>query len=131
MYQNDAWHGTSPATQNGAATNLKTLEETLSLTGASVLSVMQIPNRAIVLAVSVVVIETVEGATSFDVGVAGEVSKFGGSLGTNTGDENIGAIGPTAFYAPTPIIITANGSNFTAGTVRIALHTIECLSPNL
>ncbi len=115
---------------NGATTGMAVLEETLAgLSGASVNSAIAIPNRAIVLGVSVRTVTAVLGASSFDCGVNGEPSKFGGSLGVAVGSSNIGVIGPTAFYADTPIRLTANGGNFAGGAVRIAIHYLTCGAP--
>lgn len=115
---------------NGATTGMAVLEETLTgLSGASVNSSIAIPDRSIVLGVSARTITAVLGASSYDCGIAGEVSKFGGSLGTAMGSSNIGVIGPTAFYADTPIRLTANGGSFTGGSVRIAIHYLTCGAP--
>lgn len=65
---------------------------------------------------------TVTGATSYECGIAGEPSKFGGSLGVTAGSSNAGVIGPQAFYADTAVRLTANGADFTGGAVRIAIH---------
>ncbi|AUM72951.1 DUF2793 domain-containing protein [Paracoccus jeotgali] len=115
---------------NGATTGIAVLEETLTgLTGASVDSSIAIPDRAIVLGVSVRTVTAVLGASSYDCGIAGEPSKFGGSLGVAAGSSNIGVIGPTAFYADTPVRLTANGGAFTGGAVRIAIHYLSCGAP--
>lgn len=111
---------TSP---NNATTSDLILEELVSTpSGAFVDSVIQIPNRAIVEAVTVRTVTTVTGATSFDCGVAGNTSQFGGSLGVAAGSTNIGVIDPTAFYAATSIRLTANGGDFSGGAVRVAIH---------
>lgn len=115
---------------NGASTGMAVREETLSgLAGASVDSTIAIPNRAIVLGVSARTVTAVLGASSYDCGITGEPSKFGGSLGVAAGSSNIGVIGPTAFYADTPIRLTANGGSFTGGAVRIAIHYLTCGAP--
>ncbi len=107
----------------GSATDVAVAEELLSgLSGASVDSTITIPDRAIVLGVSTRTVTAVTGAASYDCGIAGEPSKFGGSLGAAAGSTNAGVIGPQAFYAPTPIRLTANGGSFTGGAVRIAIH---------
>jgi len=100
-------------------------EELTSLSGASVDTTIVIPDRAIVFGVSVRTTTAITGASSFDCGISGEASKFGGSLGIAAGSTNAGVIGPTAFYADTPIRLTANGSNFTGGAVRIAIHYFQ------
>jgi len=107
----------------GSAINVATVEELLSsLSGASVTSTITIPDRAIVLAVSTRTVTAITGATSYDCGISGTPNKFGGALGIATGSTNVGVIGPQAFYAATPIVLTANGGSFTGGAARIAVQ---------
>jgi hypothetical protein len=82
-----------------------------------------------VLGVSTRVVTTITGAVSFDCGVAGEANKFGGALGVAAGTTNVGVIGPQAFYANTPIVLTARGGSFTGGVVRIAIHHLTLGAP--
>ena len=115
---------------SGAAIGLHVAEELLSgLSGSSVTSTIAIPDRAIVLAVSTRTVAAVLGATSYDCGIAGEPAKFGGSLGVATDSTNVGVIGPQAFYADTPVVLTANGGNFTGGDVRIAIQYLLPMAP--
>lgn len=118
-----------PAPQYGSTTGLETVEDELNLSGGFMQANIQIPDRSIVLAVSVRVVTEITGATAFEVGTAAETTKFGGMLGTNPGDTNIGVIGPTAYYANTPLRITAIGGEFLEGTVHLALHIIKCGPP--
>ncbi len=111
---------TSP---NGAKSEFVILEEELTgLSGATVDTTIQIPNGSIVFNVSTRTTTAITGATSYDCGVAGNTGQFGGSLGIAAGSTNVGVIGPSGFYADTPIRLTANGGNFTAGAVRVAIH---------
>ncbi|NOX40891.1 MAG: DUF2793 domain-containing protein, partial [Alphaproteobacteria bacterium] len=106
----------------GSAINVATAEELLSgLTGASVPSTITIPDRAIVLAVSTRTVTAITGVTSYDCGISGTPNKFGGALGIAAGSTNVGVIGPQAFYAATPIVLTANGGSFTGGAVRLSI----------
>lgn len=114
---------------SGATTALKVIEEELTLSGATTTSTIEIPDRAIALGVSTRTTEAITGATSYDAGVSGEADKFGATLGVSLGASNAGVIGPTAYYAATPIVLTANGSDFTGGKVRVAIHYIECGVP--
>lgn len=114
---------------NGATMVLGIAEEELTMTGADVTSTVVFPNRSIIQAVSVYVTSDITGATSYDCGLASEVSKFGGTLGIANGSNNVGVIGPTAVYSDTSIVLTANGSNFTGGTVRVALQYIQMTAP--
>ncbi len=109
---------------SAAATRFAVLEEDVTLSGASTATVAVIPARSLVLAVSTRTIEAVTGASAYDCGVAGEASRFGGSLGVSAGASNIGVIGPTAFYADTPVVLTAVGGGFSGGTVRVAIHLV-------
>lgn len=116
---------------NGGTTGMAILEETLSaLSGASRVSTIEIPNRAIVLGVSTRTTTTITGATSYDCGIVDELGKFGATLGVAAGSTNVGVVGPEAFYADTPIRLTANGGNFTGGAVRIAIHYLTLGVPS-
>lgn len=115
---------------HASATGMAVAEELLAgLSGALRTSSVMIPDRAIVLGVSCRTVTQITGAASFDCGIAGEPNKFGGSLGTAAGSLNTGVIGPQAFYADTPVTLTANGGSFTAGAVRIAIHYLTCTPP--
>jgi hypothetical protein len=107
---------------HGAQSQFVTADELITVSGSFVLSSLVIPSRAIVFCVSARVVEAVTGASSYDCGIAGETSKFGGSLGIAVGSSNAGVIGPTAYYADTPVRMTANTSDFTGGKVRLSLH---------
>lgn len=114
------------ASVNRAAVETLVLEEDVTLSGAASDTAISIPDRAIVLAVSTRTLLAVTGAGSYDCGIPAERAKFGGSLGAAPGSVNIGVIGPTAFYAPTPVRLSANGAAFTGGRVRVAIHLILC-----
>jgi len=117
------------ANAHGAETRFELAEEELTLSGAFVDSTVQIPDRAIVFGVSTRTTQAITGASSYDCGIVGEISKYGGSLSIVLGGSNSGVTGPTAFYADTPVRVTANGANFSGGKVRIAIHYILCAAP--
>ncbi len=106
----------------GSQIQFGVLEQLVTLSGASTTSTVQIPNRAIVFAVSSRTVTAVTGAPSYGVGVSGNATQFGGSLGIAAGSNNSGIIGPTGFYSPTPVVITATSGSFTGGAVRIAIQ---------
>ena len=120
---------TAAATPNLATTRLEILEQEVTLSGAATATSIVIPNRAIVLAVSTRTTAAVTGATAYNCGVAGETSKFGGSLGVAKNSSNIGVVGPTAYYADTPVVLTAIGGNFVGGKVRVAIHVMRFDAP--
>jgi hypothetical protein len=137
VFDGDAWIPlsasfvslTAARSPGGADTRCEIREEELSLAGASVSTTIVIPARAIVLAVSTRTTAAVTGATSYSCGVTGEAGKFGGSLGVALNASNVGVIGPTAFYADTPVVITAAGGDFTGGKVRVAIHLLRFAAP--
>jgi hypothetical protein len=47
------------------------------------------------------------------------------SLGVAKNASNVGVIGPTAYYADTPVVITAAGGSFTGGKVRVSIHVMR------
>jgi len=101
-------------------------EELTSLSGASVATSIVIPTRCVLLGVSTRTTDDITGATSYDCGpTGGSASAYGGSLGVAAGSTNIGVIGPTAFYSDTTVTLTANGSNFTGGSVRVSIQYLQ------
>lgn len=103
-------------------------EEEVTLSGASTNSTITIPDRALVIAVNSRVTLAITGATSFSVGVSGDNTRYGNALGIALDTTNVGvSLNPIAYYADTVIRFTANGSNFTAGKVKV---TVQYLQPH-
>jgi len=69
------------------------------------------------------------GPTSYDCSIAGTTNKFDDGLGMAAGCTNVGVIGQQAFYAATPIVLTANGGAFTGGDVRVAIQYLLPSAP--
>jgi hypothetical protein len=131
VWADGAWRDRIIGTANGGGIRLVVIEQELTLTGAFVdATTAVIADRMIVLAVASRTTQAITGATSYGVGVAGNTSHFGGSLGIALGSNNIGVIGPTAFYANTPIRVTAAGGNFTGGKVRVVLYALAFAAPS-
>ncbi len=107
---------------SGSSIKFEILEQLITLSGSSTTSTIQIPPGAIVLAVGSRTVTAITGAPSYDVGVSGNTTQFGGSLSVSAGATNFGAIGPMAFYSATSIVITATSGSFTGGAVRIAIE---------
>lgn len=82
---------------------------------------IQIPAGAVVTHVTGRVTTLITGATSFDVGVAGATSRYGDDVAVAATTTFVGP-DPRAYTAATSIRFTANGSNFTAGVVRVDIH---------
>jgi hypothetical protein len=98
-------------------------------TGAFKDTTIQIPDRAIVLAVNVRVMTAITGATSFGIGVAGDTTRYGNLIGTALDSTNIGITSPLAYYANTAIRLTANGGNFTGGVIRTTMQYLKPRGP--
>jgi hypothetical protein len=115
---------------HGSNIKFGVIEELLALSGTSTSSTIQIPNRAIVFAVSSRTVTAVVGAPSYGVGpFGGNATQFGGVLGVAVGSNNSGVIGPTAFYSDTKVAITATSGSFTGGEVRVSIQYMLCGVP--
>jgi hypothetical protein len=128
-----AWDQRLVGSVNGGSVRLVASEEVLTLASGSTVDAAAgavIQDRDIVFGVAMGTILAVTGVPSFGVGIAGEATKFGGALGIALNSTNIGVIGPTAFYAPTPVRITATSGTFTGGQVRLILYAIRFTAPS-
>lgn len=105
-------------------------EEEITLSSASTSSTITIPDRAIVMAVNSRVTLAITGAASFSVGIPGDTTRYGNSLGTALDTTNIGMTQhPYAYYANTALLFTANGGSFTGGKVRVGIQYFESRGP--
>ena len=134
VWQSGAWSGPASTllvqSPFGALIEARILEEDLTgLSGATATTTIAIPDRAIVLGVSTRTTSLIFGATSYDCGDGTTANKFGAILGRTAGSTNIGSVGPTAYYDATPIVLTANGGNFAAGAVRVAIQYMMLAAP--
>jgi hypothetical protein len=120
---------TAAASPGLANTRFEILEQEVTVSGATTATTVTIPNRSIVLAVSTRTTAAITGAAAYNCGIAGEAGKFGGALGVAKNSSNIGVVGPTAFYADTPVVLSAVGGNFVAGKVRVAIHLMRFDAP--
>ena len=106
-----------------------TVQELTGLSGASVTASNLIPAGAIVLGVLVEVTTAITGATSFDVGDGATANRWGDNiaitLGTKTDLTDTTDTSVPIFPAANNVVLTAVGSNFTAGAVRITVHYID------
>ncbi|MFN3627105.1 DUF2793 domain-containing protein [Parvibaculum sp.] len=123
--------GPGIAGASGAATALTLIEGEHELDeGATSDTAFVIPDRAIVLGVTGVVIETITGATSWSLGVADDPGRYGNGIGAMLDATVIGVSGtPVAYYGATPLRLTAAGADFTGGRVRLAIHCLELTGP--
>ncbi|MEM7271089.1 MAG: DUF2793 domain-containing protein, partial [Pseudomonadota bacterium] len=81
-----------------------------------------IPDRAVVIGVTARVIADIGGAavTGFQIGVSGAEDRYGSGVGLVKDSTANGVTGaPVAYYADTPLVITAEGGTFDGGEVRL------------
>jgi hypothetical protein len=85
-----------------------------------------IPSGAVVFGVTGRVVAPVTGSlSSWRLGVAGSDDRYGGGIGVGAGSWLRGVTGaPVAYYAPTTLMLSAEGGVFSGGTVRLALHVL-------
>ncbi|MBI1261409.1 MAG: DUF2793 domain-containing protein [Rhizobiales bacterium] len=126
VFTGSSWVGGNgtAVSPHGATSALAILEADHVLSaGASNDTALEIPDRAIVLGVTGRVIEAVTGATSWNLGVAADATRYGNGIGAVTDSTVLGVSGtPTAYYGATPLRLTAVGGDFTGGTIRLAIH---------
>ena len=92
---------------------------------------MSIPNQAQVIGVTGRVVSALAGPglTGWRIGVAGSDNRYGSGLGSEVNSYLVGLSGaPVTYYAPTPLLITAEGGSFASGQIRLAVHVL-CLIP--
>lgn len=124
IFDGTAWRRGDVLGTEGASLGLRAIDALVDLSGASVSVADLLPARAIILGVSSWVVEAVTGATSYSVGIAGDLSKFGGSLGLAAGSSNVGVVGPFATYAAGAAVVTAAGGAFTGGRLGLSVSAI-------
>ena len=100
--------------------------------GTSSTTPILIPSHAQVLAVTARVISSVTGAglTSFSIGVAADLGRYGSGLGLALNSFARGITGTAVtYYSDTALILTPNAGTFGGGTIRFAVHLCEVVPP--
>lgn len=120
---------------NNDAISFRSATTTLSAIGsvAGLSAVNLIPAGSFVWGTVVRVLDTLTGATSFNVGDGSDTNCWGDSIActatTTTASSSFNITAP-AFYKPaTTVVISPNGGNFTAGRVRVAVHYMSMSGP--
>ncbi|HLS19570.1 MAG TPA: DUF2793 domain-containing protein, partial [Paracoccaceae bacterium] len=116
----------------GAATLGRVVTLDQPLAGGSVTTAPIIPDKAVVIGVTGRVLEEITGAASWSLGVEGGEDRYGSGYGTGAGSFAHGVTGqPQAYYGETALLLTASGGGFSGGIVRLAVHFMEILPPDL
>jgi hypothetical protein len=123
------------AADNGAISNVQSVSTELTgLSGATATASSLIPAGSLVLGVTARVTTTITGATTFDIGDGSDVYRWGAAIAlpaTTTSDPT-GFTDNTLFWSGASagdVVLTANGSSFTAGAVRVVVHYMSLTAP--
>lgn len=122
--------GDTPLAQSagGGTLDVGTIEDDVTLTGASVAPATSIPAEVVVMAVSVRVLTAVTGPAAYTVGVSGDAGRY-----MTEGPLTLGAyktgLGPHAYAVATPLAIASGGGNFTGGTLRVTTYFLRPTPP--
>lgn len=128
----EAWlSGNIALSEGGAGTFGGIIEIDHALAAASVsVTPTVIPDKAIVLGVTGRVTQEITGPDSWSLGVAGSPDRYGSEYGLTLGSFAHGVTGqPQAYFGASALQITANGADFSSGSVRLALHYLSISAP--
>lgn len=124
-FVNDVRQGT----EVGSFLRIKSVSASVTCSGATSSASNLIPDGALVIGVTCRVTTAITGATSFTVGDGTDVDKWGTGVaiaaGTKTSSADFTAI-VSSYQSATSVVLTATGSNFTAGAVLVTVHYLDC-----
>ncbi len=133
MYDGTNWIiGAVAVSANGAASIHEVVEIDHAVSaGASSPIVGGIPGDSVVFGVTGRVLNGMTGAVSgWKLGVTASADRYGSGLGTASGNLVRGLTGtPVTYYGPEDLILTAEGSDFVDGSVRLAVHLMRLTLP--
>jgi hypothetical protein len=135
VHDGTAWQdGVLALSPNGAATLMKIDEFDHAIAaGTSSTTTQQIADGVMVFAVTARVVDAITGTlTSWQLGTAGAVDRFGSGLGLAQGSYARGMLSqPLTYWGAASLLLTATGGDFAGGTVRIAVHSLDLSLPGL
>lgn len=124
----------SGAYEEGAYSSIRIATSDETLSGASHVTSLLLPNRAVVIGVTSRVLTGITGVgvTGWQIGVAGSDDRYGAAIGLVKDSASNGVTDtPVTYYADTPLQITAEGGAFDEGQVRLAAHYILLVPPSI
>ena len=114
---------------NYAATRARVVEVDYALTGGTFFEDTPpiIPAQTSVWAVTGRVLTPISGSlTDWSLGIDGSPNRYGDLHGLTAGTWLRGVTGqPVTYYEDTSLRLTANGGDFTGGSVRLAVHLVQ------
>ncbi|MFD1795827.1 DUF2793 domain-containing protein [Paracoccus aurantiacus] len=133
IFDGDIWvAGAITLGRFGSALVARTDEMEVELSpGASVTTNLYIPTAAMVIGATGRVTATITGSlTSWKMGTAGALDRFGSGLGVQQGSWARGMLSqPFTYWNPAPVILSAVGGDFATGAVRLSVHWLELTLP--
>lgn len=135
IFEGGAWRAEQGAPAlNGASAGLQVISsDEVVPAGAAFETGIAIPEKAVVLGVTGRVTEELTGAglTSWRIGVAGADDRYGKLIGVSRNSSLIGPTSsPVAYFAETPLTITADEGAFAGGVIRLAVHYFRLTPPD-
>ncbi len=133
-FASDHWIAAlSGAHVGGAYSSIRIAASDEVLSGSVVTTSLMLPNRAVVIGVTARVIADITGSgvTGWRIGVAGFDDRYSSAIGLLRNSSSNGVTGaPVAYYADTPLLLSAEGGDFDGGQVRLAAHYISLTPPD-
>lgn len=132
MFDGTSWVAGGVAVSPAGAATLAHVAEITHTVGSGGTSdtAAIIPDKAVVLGVTVRVTGAIAGASAWSLGVAGAPDRYGSGYGTGAGSYAHGVTGqPLAYYGGTAVRLTAEGGSFSGGEVIVAVHYLAITPP--
>jgi len=118
---------------NGAKITMKTATASVTCSGATSTATSLIPAKAILIGVAVRVTTAITGATTFTIGDGSDADRWGTGIAIavdTVTSESDATADPSGWSATAlSVVLTATGSNFTAGVVRVTAFYHEYDGP--
>ena len=131
VFSGGEWRAPSGAGSGAAGLQTRTEDHVVTAGATSTTSAL-IPQGAVAFGVTGRVIEPIPGtATAFTIGVAESANRYGSGIGVGVGSWLRGLTGsPLAYWADTPLVLTAEGGSFAGGgALRLVVHFVELAIP--
>lgn len=126
-YNSGSWVESSQfATGKSNALGIEQWEEYITLSGKSISTTSTIPDHSSVIAVNTWVTEDITGTNTFSIGVKDDLERYGSGISSTKDTTNVGmTYHPITYYYNTPIIFTAESSDFTGGIIKVSVHYLK------
>lgn len=125
--------GLQTLSANGAGMQVKVNEIDHVIGAGSTSAVaLALPGQSVVYGVTGRVLSDITGTlTGYSVGVSGSSNRYGAGLSTPAGSWMRGLTGtPLTYYSGEDLVLTAEGGDFTAGEIRLAIHYAQLSLPD-